>query len=87
MVKKIAVRWPRSQELGSEGALQGSLQIGKPLPVNESEEYLRFFETGNRLAFFEDLSTLNLTKILDSVTHGSPRLISVPMEHTEKRLT
>ena len=40
---------------------------GKPLPANESEENLRFLENGNRFAFFEALSTLNLTKILDSV--------------------
>ena len=47
--------------------IAGKPSNGKPLPVNESEENLRFFETGNRLAFFEALSTLNLTKILDSV--------------------
>ena len=39
----------------------------KPLPANESEENLRYFETGNGLAFFEALSTLNLTKILHGV--------------------
>ena len=44
----------------------GKPSNGKPLPANESEENLRFLENGNRFAFFEALSTLNLTKILDS---------------------
>ena len=47
--------------------IAGKPPNGKLLPAKESEENLRFFETGNRLAFFEALSTLNLTKIL----HGA----------------
>ena len=42
----------------------------KLLPANESEENLTFLENGNRFAFFGALSTLNLTKILDSALSG-----------------